>query len=671
MSGLDRSVSGADLDSIGRWSRTEAMSARTVRVVSAMAMVGGAVALFCRTITMAPPLLESFVRANWMSDEDRLPLFAAVLTGAILAALWSAIYLAASHGAAIGRLEWLARASRPLLPLAVTPTLFAYDFAYRSALVYLALLAIFAVMVEWSLRDALAAFAWPWRVPSLAWPRAWRRHLPLALVTAGAVFYGVYFSHYTLQNHHRLGTSAFDLGIHINWAFNALHGQLWRCPVFLGPDGGYYVGAHAIFAMFGWLPLFALKPGGDILLVYQAAIVGAAAIPLYLFGRTQIPRWPAAIVALLFLLYAPIHGPNFYDFHELMPLPFWGFWLFWAIATRRNGLTALFVLILYAHREDVAAGIAVLGLFLIVSGARPRIGAVLAAVSTAWFILMKFVIMPRLYHTWFADIYKDLQTAGHPGYGSVVQTVLVNPLYFLKTLLTEVKAIYFLHVFLPLAFLPLRRPALALLAIPVFFFTLLTTGYAPTVSIAFHYTLHGVPYLFGATVLMLRLLSETPRAGAPRSPASPSGAIRRNAALGAMAAAMFFHSYAYGAIFQHHTFVGGFAKIEFEMTPEERHRYAALQRMLKMIPPDASVAASENQLPHVAARLNAYALRFAHGDADYLLVRRGDLYVPGILKAAFDRHPYGLIASDLGIYLFKRDVVTPGTDVARAELGVP
>jgi uncharacterized membrane protein len=649
----------------------EPLTARTVRVVAAMAMAGGALALFVQTLLLDGPMLESFVKANFMSDEQRVPLFAAVVAAALVAAVLTAGYLALKREAALPALEWLARASRPVLPLAVTPTLLAYDFAYRAPLVYLVLLAIFAVMSEWSLRDALSAFAFPWRVPSLAWPSALRRHLPLLVVTGGAIFYGVYFSYYTLLNHHRLGTSAFDLGIHINWAFNALHGQFWRCPVFLGPDGGYYVGAHAIFAMFGWMPLFALKPGGEVLLAYQAAIVGAAAIPLYLFARTQIPRWPAAVVALLFLLYAPVHGPNFYDFHELMPLPFWGFWLFWAIATRRNGLVALFTLVLYAHREDVAAGVAVLGLFLVLTGARPRLGAVLATVSTVWFILMKFIIMPRLYHTWFADIYKELQTAGHPGYGSVVQTVLVNPSYFLKTMLTEVKAVYFLHVFLPLLFLPLRRPALALLAIPVFFFTLLTTGYAPTVSIAFHYTLHGVPYLFGATVLMLRILSQAPAVGTPRIDAARSGAIRRNAALGAMAAVMFFHSYAYGAIFQHHTFVGGFGKIEFQLTPEDRSRWAALQRILAMIPPDASVAASENLNPHIAARLNAYTLRFAHGDADYLLLRRGDLYTPGTVKQAFDRHPYGLIASEMGIYLFKRDVTTPGTDAARRELGVP
>ena len=90
-----------------------------------------------------------------------------------------------------------------------------------------------------------------------------------------------------------------------------------------------------------------------------------------------------------------------------------------------------------------------------------------------------------------------------------------------------------------------------------------------------------------------------------------------------------------------------------------------------MIPRDASVAASENLNPHIAARLDAYTLRFAHGDADYLLLRRGDLYTPGTVKQAFDRHPYGLIASEAGIYLFKRDITTPGTDAARRELGVP
>src|SRR3569832_2908840 len=181
----------------------EPLVARTVRVLAAMVMAGGALALFVQTLRLEGPLLESFVKVNFMSDEERVPLFAAVIGAALVAGLLSSIYLAATRWEGLPRLEWLMRASRPVLPLAVPPTLLAYDFAYRSTLVCLVLLAIFAVMTEWSLRDALSAFASPWRVPSLAWPSTLTRHLPMLLVVGGAIFYAVYFSYYTLLNHRR------------------------------------------------------------------------------------------------------------------------------------------------------------------------------------------------------------------------------------------------------------------------------------------------------------------------------------------------------------------------------------------------------------------------------------------------------------------------------------
>ena len=62
------------------------------------------------------------------------------------------------------------------------------------------------------------------------------------------------------------------------------------------------IAGHAIFAVFVWLPFYALWPGAESLLIYQSAAMGLAAIPLYLFARTQIPRWSAALVALAYLL---------------------------------------------------------------------------------------------------------------------------------------------------------------------------------------------------------------------------------------------------------------------------------------------------------------------------------------------------------------------------------
>jgi uncharacterized membrane protein len=414
--------------------------------------------------------------------------------------------------------------------------------------------------------------------------------------------------------------------------------------------------------MFLWLPIYAIKPSAEILLIFQASIVGFAAVTLYLFASTQLPRWSAALVALLYLFFAPLHGPNFYDYHELLPAIFWHFLLYWAIAQKRYRLLFLLVPIVYAHREDVAVGVAVLGLFLLLTGLRPRIGALLLGISVIWFYLIKFVIMPRLWHTWFASIYKELQAEGEGGYGTVVQTILINPSYFLITLLKENKLNYFLHMFAPLAFLPARKPALLLLAIPGFFFTIMTTGYSPTISISFQYTTHWIPYLFAATVLMLRLVGQ-----------GEGGATRRRAVLGAMTVAMLSHSYVFGAILQHHTFVGGFGKIEFTMTPEEQERYRQIKLMDAMIPRTATVAATENECPHVAARLKAYTLKDNYVEAEYVLINKNRMATGNTranAKKMLSQHPYGLLAKGSGLFLFKRNHESPETEAVKTELGL-
>ena len=229
-------------------------------------------------------------------------------------------------------------------------------------------------------------------------------------------------------------------------------------------------------------------------------------------------------------------------------------------------------------------------------------------------------------------------------------------------MLKEDKLVYLLHMFAPLAFLPARRPALLLLAIPGFAFSLLTTGYAPTLSIGFQYTCHSIPYVFAATVLMLRLIGR-----------GQDGTVRRRAVLGAVALGVLSHSYVFGAILQHNTFVGGFSKVEFTMTAEERLRYETLARMAASIPEHASVAASENEIPHVAARLNAYTLKLGPADVDYILVnapraRSGPAHKA--LQTMFSRHEYGVVSSGQGLYLFKRGHKSEATAAALRALNV-
>lgn len=633
--------------------------------LAALAVVGASVGLFIATVGIPGDGAQTLFQKNTMAKGMRNTMLLTLGAGAVVPLLLGAIATTVWGQRAVQPLRQVASLSSPLSILFLVPSLFHARLWSSAPLPYLLQLALATLLLERTMRHALAALP---QALSEALERvrpspALRRWLPLGVVAAGAVGYSIYFSYYTILNHQKLGTAGFDLGINVNWCYNALHGRLFRTTVLFGPGGGNMIAGHAIYGMLVlWLPFFAISPRAETLLIYQSAIAGLAAIPLYLFAATQIPRWSAVLVAFAYLLYAPLHGPNFYDFHELLPPIFFHFFLYYGIATRKNWLVALMVCVVFSCREDIPIGVAVLGAYLLFTGVRPRLGALLAVASVVWFLIDKFVLMPMAGKWWFARIYEDLIPTGESGYGAIVQTILINPIYFLGTLFKEGKLIYALHMFAPLLFLPLRRWALAMLASSGFFFTLMTTGYAPTISIAFHYTAHWIPYLFLSVVLALRVLSS-----------EPSGAIRRRAALAGMALATLSHSYVFGAVMQHATFVGGFSKIDFFITSAEKQRYQQLVRLGAMIPREASVAATDHEIAHLAARIDAFTLRDAHGDADYLLINQQQIGFGNTRRTvqdAFHQAEYGLLAQADVFYLFKKGHTSPDTAAARTALGI-
>ena len=111
------------------------------------------------------------------------------------------------------------------------------------------------------------------------------------------------------------------------------------------------------------------------------------------------------------------------------------------------------------------------------------------------------------------------------------------------------------------------------------------------------------------------------------------------------------------------------------MTPAEKQRYADLKQLLAMIPPSASVAATEQETPHISARKIAYTLRWPPGPVDYLLVGRshiGDLSRSSLNAALADPKEFGLLAERGDeLFLFKRGFTSPQTGPARIKLGVP
>jgi uncharacterized membrane protein len=607
-----------------------------------------------------------FLVQNTLAAADRLALVFGIFGGVAVSGLLVLVALIWKRWSAV---PWLERANVAIAPIAVfafLPTLLVPSAWFRNPLPFLVMLSGLVLLLERLLRAWLRQFS-PAFSGLFGLPRGKARELalrllPLAIVVSASASFAAFVLYYSVQQHHRLATAAYDLGIYDNLMYCAIRGQPFRSTVLLGPDGGSYLVGHAEFAMLLFAPFYWLWPRAEALLTLQAVVLGFAAVPLYLFARTQLPRASAVVLALAYLVYAPLHGSCFYDFHWLPTTIIFQFLLYFAIATRRNWLLAACYVVLTLIREDVSVGLTMLGLFLLVSGIRPRLGLVMTICSAVSFVAIRFGVM-MLAGSWVFPnlLYGQLVVPGENGFGSVIKTLITNPSYVVGTLLDPKKLSYFLHLMAPLAFLPLRRALLVLLICGGTLFTFLTTAYEPTVSINFQYPAHWIPYLFAAVVLMLGALSK-----------GLDGAIRRRAALGAVVFGVMTHSYVFGAILQHETYIGGFLPLPYKITDTEQRTYASLRKVIARIPPQASVAATDMEVPHVSNRLSVFTLNSIHADADYLLVNSNAVSsgTRNMLKDAASRNDYGLVVKDGPFYLFKRDFVSPETDAALQALGV-
>jgi uncharacterized membrane protein len=646
-------------------------SARLVRSLALLAAASASVAMSIQLASMGRRF-ANFLSRNELSHHDRSLLVLTLGIGAVFPMVLAGISLLVWRGRAVRVLYRLSDLGGIAVIAIFVPPLFCSTVWVSRPLNFLALLTVTVVLVN---TLGVRSFAAASEVAEAAGPRTKkvigfftfpfraleRRAVALSVVGVAAAAYAGYTGYLTILDLHRLTMGSYDMGFFDNQMANSLAGHLFRNTIMYGPAGGNSIAGHAHFAHLLFLPIYAVWPSSELLLGLQAAFIGMGAVALFFFASTQISIRSALGISLVFLMFAPLHGAQFYDFHWLLTASFFFFTMAYGIAREKYWLVPVPLIIFLALREDMSPGIAVTGLFLLVTRARPRLGLALFLIGSVWFVLVKFVIMPAAGPWWFADIYKGFVPPGEKGYGSIAKTLVTNPAYVFASLLTEAKLIYVLHLFAPLAFLPLRRVALWLLAVPGFLLTVLTTDYGAATSIVYQYPGHWVPYLFLGSVLALRLVRER------------SGAVTARTALFAALFAVVAHGYTFGVLFQPRTFQGGGGKVAPSLTKKEATAYANVRDLIRMIPKKASVIATEFEVPLVTSHAEAFSAALSDADADYALVVKDHYHLPvgkDHFRAMFKRKAFVLVAHKGDAYLFKQGAATPETTTALRDLGL-
>jgi uncharacterized membrane protein len=583
-----------------------------LRAAIGLLIVGASVALAAGQLTIAD--LGAFAVENVLAARRRIALLAVTGAGVALAALtigW--IWRRSPEGAdRTARLDRAARLAAPLALAAALPGLWALP-AWSDAFVLALVLGAFVLASEPLLRLHFGAYR-PRTAPASLRAGRWA----CVVVGAAVAFYIAYMIFFTLRNHAKFQTFNWDLGQLDNQFFNALHGHPFRCTPLIREGNWSELRNHAEFSVYALLPFYALHPAASTLLVLQSVLLGGAAIPLYRFAARRLSPGLAALVALSYLAYPPMHGAQMFDFHFQPVAAAFLLCAIDAFDERRMRLFVLCWVVALGCREDVAIGTMVLGLFLLMSGRRTREGALIAALSALYFVAIRFFVMPSVGSWGFAELYKDLVPRGTEGFVGIIKTMVTNPTFTFRTLLSNDKARYALQILLPLAFLPLRRPWLAVSVIPGAILTLLTTGYGPTLDIGYQYGCDFVPYVFPAVALALAAIGS-----------GTEGVPRRRAAGATLALASLIATAAWGAIPPRHDFHSSYGGLSFAPpTAQERRRLRALDEAMRLVPAKAVLAASDRELPHVSNRTDCWNLAVGFEGADYIIYTKIDPITP-------------------------------------------
>jgi uncharacterized membrane protein len=357
-----------------------------------------------------------------------------------------------------------------------------------------------------------------------------RRDRSEAIVLMAILGYTAVFSYFTILRFQAFNTHAWDLGIFDQSFWTTAHsGQLFVSTVeqFIIPSGCFF-GTHFSPVLFFILPFYSVFSAPQTLLVAQSFILALGAVPLYFFAKNSLNNKTIAVAfSVAYLLYPPLHGVNWFDFHAQAFLPLFFFSTFFFLFKEKWPQYFLFVVLSLMVAENVPITVAFIGLYCcwrfrkqIVNALKTHnldepkliVPVVTIGLSIVWFFFARWISQTYFpfdvdYTNLFkaVDNWRELGISGDPlllPYYSITRLFMIPGT--INALLYDypLKLLYLFLLFGPLLFLSIRSSIAAISL--AWIVPALLSNYSPYYVIGDHFPAYPLAFLFLAAVEALR-----------------------------------------------------------------------------------------------------------------------------------------------------------------------
>jgi uncharacterized membrane protein len=517
--------------------------------------------------------------------------------------------------------------------------------------------------------------------------KVFNRDISEIIVCLSFVCYALVFSYFTILKFNTFNAYAWDLGIFSQSLWTTVHAGefFYSTPeLFINPSGVFF-GIHFSPILFTVLPFYSLHSSPLTLLVFQSFILGMGAIPLYFFAKRVLNvRTTAVAFSLAYLLYPPLHGVNWFDFHVQSFLPLFFFCTIYFLSKEKWSLYFMFLFLSLTVAENVPILIIFLGAYCFWVYRRQLYDAVRKRISSDKRIFIPpLTILTALFWRFLAIWIQQTYFPINPEYSQLYSAVdnwsvlgiqddpITLPIYLILNMGKGIEAIsydfyfklfYIFLLFGPLLFLSFRSLITGITL--AWLVPAILSNYTPYYIIGVHFPAYVIAFIFLGAVYGAKKSVHSNRFPNLRF-------LTKSLVLVSLVFAIFVSPLSPVMLaFQDNTHF--FASY---YPPNIITHDRLLHTIVDIVPRDASILTQNNIFPHFSSRVNAYAYpvpvildRAPHDAMDQYLneiILKSDFILvdtitdPSTSAAVIERVDvigiYGVFAYADGIYLLKKD----------------